>query len=99
MAWELPASPTCRPNGPASTRCSALLRNSGIFETRLWRGRRAIPQGGIRGRCRRRLSPAVSLLAWHGPDSGLRRDGWPRLVFVVILSVITAEAAHAKTLR
>ena len=33
MAWELPASPTCQPNGPASTRCSALLRSSGMFET------------------------------------------------------------------
>src|ERR1700688_2334819 len=28
MGWELPASPTCQPNGPASTRCSALLRSS-----------------------------------------------------------------------
>ena len=37
MAWELPASPTCQPNGPASTRCSALLRSSGMFETSLWR--------------------------------------------------------------
>jgi hypothetical protein len=42
MAWELPASPTCQPNGPASTKCSALLRNSGMFETSLWRG----PTGG-----------------------------------------------------
>ena len=29
MGWELPASPTCQPNGPASTRCSALPRSSG----------------------------------------------------------------------
>ena len=33
MGWELPASPTCQPNGPASTRCSALLRSSGMFES------------------------------------------------------------------
>src|SRR5262245_18412299 len=28
MAWELSASPTCLPNGPASTRCSGFRRNS-----------------------------------------------------------------------
>jgi hypothetical protein len=33
MGWELPASPTCQPNGPASTRCSALLRSTGMSET------------------------------------------------------------------
>ena len=43
MGWELPASPTCQPNGPASTRCSALLRSSGMFETSLW-ARPSIPQ-------------------------------------------------------
>ena len=30
MAWELPASPTCQPNGPASTTCSALLRRNEV---------------------------------------------------------------------
>src|SRR5262245_28830408 len=28
MVWESSASPTCRPNGPASTRCSGFQRNS-----------------------------------------------------------------------
>ena len=32
--WELPASATCQPNGPASTRCSALLRSAAMFETK-----------------------------------------------------------------
>src|ERR1700691_6127650 len=39
-------------------------------------------------------------LAWHGPDShyGWFASGWlqAKLVFVVILSAIAAEAAHAK---
>jgi hypothetical protein len=41
MGWDFTASPTCQPNGPASTRCSVLLRSSGMFGTS--RGRRAIP--------------------------------------------------------
>ena len=32
MEWELLASPICRPNGPASTRCSASFTVSAAFE-------------------------------------------------------------------
>src|SRR5262249_27079909 len=37
MAWELSASPTCLPNGPASTRCSGFRCNSCPFEPSLCR--------------------------------------------------------------
>src|SRR6266436_2031251 len=35
MAWEWSASPTCLPNGPASTRCSGFRANSSPFEPSL----------------------------------------------------------------
>jgi hypothetical protein len=35
MAWELSASPTCLPSGPASTRCSGFRRHSSPFEPSL----------------------------------------------------------------
>jgi hypothetical protein len=47
MAWELSASPTCLPNGPASTRCSGFRPNSCPFELSLWRRRSLLPGNGI----------------------------------------------------
>ena len=35
MAWELSASPTCPPNGPANTGCSGCPRNSSTFSNRV----------------------------------------------------------------
>src|SRR6516162_7067020 len=47
MAWELSASPTCLPNGPASTSCLGFQRNSSPFEPSLWRLRSPLPGNGI----------------------------------------------------
>src|SRR5262245_50086988 len=47
MAWELSASPTCLPNGPASTRCSRFRPNSCPFEPSLCRLRSPLPGNGI----------------------------------------------------
>src|SRR2546422_9772507 len=49
MAWELSASPTCLPNGPASTRCSGFPPNSCPFEPSLCRLRSPLPGNGISG--------------------------------------------------
>ena len=40
LAWESPASATCRPNGPGSTRCSAFLRSRGHVRKRVRMSRR-----------------------------------------------------------
>src|SRR5262245_24358169 len=49
MAWELSASPTCPPNGPASTRCLGFGPNSRPFELSLCRLRSPLPGNGISG--------------------------------------------------
>ena len=46
-AWALLASPTCRPNGPVSTRCWAFLLNSCTFEPRLFEPKSPFPGNGI----------------------------------------------------
>src|SRR5712692_2684578 len=47
MAWEWPASATCLPNGPGSTRCSDFLRGSSAFEPRLCARGSLFPGNGI----------------------------------------------------
>src|SRR5262249_54057160 len=47
MAWELSASPTCLPNGPASIRCLGFRPNSCPFEPSLYRLRPPLPGNGI----------------------------------------------------
>jgi hypothetical protein len=47
MAWELFDSPTCLPNGRASTRCSGFRPNSFPFEPSLYRLRSPLPGNGI----------------------------------------------------
>src|SRR5207253_3701557 len=52
-AWASSASPTCLPNGPASTRCSDFRRISSSFEPSLRRRRSSLPGNGFRGRRKR----------------------------------------------
>ena len=46
-AWASPASSTCRPNGPASTKCLAFPPNSRAFEPRLFELKSLFPGNGI----------------------------------------------------
>ena len=47
MAWALPVSPTCRLNGPGSTKYLAFPANSRAFEPRLFELKSLFPGNGI----------------------------------------------------